>query len=68
MRDVIVLIVGNYSHQFVNIKFDSVEILNQEIDNIIDKLGIGCVSVEIEDISCFTDEEIIFLENQHIVI
>ena len=51
-----------------NIGLDTVERLNQLIDNSIGELGIGCVSVEIEDTDNFSQEEILYLENQHIVI
>lgn len=67
-RNVIVLIVGNYEEEYINIEFDTVERLNQLIDNSIGELGIGCVSVEIEDTDNFSQEEILYLENQHIVI
>lgn len=36
MREVTVLIVGDYESQFVNIEFDAVEMLNQQIEKIID--------------------------------
>ena len=35
MREVTVLIVGDYESQFVNIEFDAVEMLNQQIEKII---------------------------------
>lgn len=65
-RNVIVLIVGNYKGEYINIEFDTVERLNQLIDNSIGELGIGCVSVEIEDTDIFSQEEIEYLKNRNI--
>ncbi len=61
MRNVIVLIVGDYESQYINIKFDSAEMLNQQIEKSIVELGIGCVSVIIEDVAVFSSNEILFL-------
>jgi len=66
MREVIVLIVGDYKSQYINIEFDTVEMLNQQIENIIDELDIGCVSVIIEDDDIFSQNEILFLNENDI--
>lgn len=68
MRDVMVLIVGDYLHSYTNIEFDTVENLDKLIDEAIDELSIGCVSVEIEEKEIFTQEEIIFLQEKNIEI
>jgi hypothetical protein len=68
MREVMVLIVGDYLHSYTNIKFDTVENLDKLIDEALDELSIGCVSVEIEEKEIFTQEEIIFLQEKHIEI
>jgi hypothetical protein len=68
MREVIVLIVGDYKSQYINVEFDTVEMLNQQIDNIIDELDIGCVSVIIEDDDIFSQKEILFLNENDIEI
>ena len=36
MKNIIDLIVGDYESQFVNIEYDAVEMLNQQIEKIID--------------------------------
>jgi hypothetical protein len=61
-RNVTVLIIGDYLSQYGNIDFDSISDLNKKIDECIDEFGIGCVSVYIEDIEEFTEEELTFLE------
>lgn len=63
-----VLIVGDYLHSYTNIEFDTVENLDKLIDEALDELSIGCVSVEIEEKEIFTQEEIIFLQEKHIEI
>ncbi len=63
-----VLIVGDYLHSYTNIEFDTVENLDKLIDEAIDELSIGCVSVEIEEKEIFTQEEIIFLQEKNIEI
>lgn len=68
MREVMVLIVGDYLHSYTNIEFDTVENLDKLIDEAIDELSIGCVSVEIEEKEIFTQEEIIFLQEKNIEI
>ena len=68
MREVIVLIIGDYLHSYTNIEFDTVENLDKLIDEAIDELSIGCVSVEIEEKEIFTQEEIIFLQEKNIEI
>ena len=68
MREVTVLIVGDYESQFVNIEFDAVEMLNQQIEKIIDELGIGCVSICIDDDTIFSPSEILFFNENDIEI
>jgi hypothetical protein len=68
MREVMVLIVGDYLNSYTNIEFDTVENLDKLIDEALDELGIGCVSVTIEEKEIFTQEEVIFLQVKHIEI
>ena len=62
MREVIVLIVGDYLHTYINIEFNTVEELDKLIDEAIEELKIGFVSAVIEDSENFTQEEIKFLQ------
>ena len=68
MKNIIDLIVGDYESQFVNIEFDAVEMLNQQIEKIIDELVIGCVSIFIDDDTIFSPSEILFLNENDIEI
>ena len=68
MREVMVLIVGDYLHSYTNIEFDTVENLDKLIDEAVDELGIGCVFVRIEEKEIFTQEEVVFLQENHIEI
>ena len=68
MREVMVLIVGDYLHSYTNIEFDTVENLDKLIDEAVDELDIGCVSVTIEEKEIFTQEEVVFLQEKHIEI
>lgn len=68
MRDVTVLIVGDFKSSYVNVEFDSVENLIKSIDDIIYELGIGSVSIEIEDDTKFSPIEISFLNTNDIII
>ena len=42
--------------------------LNQQIEKIIDELGIGCVSICIDDNTIFSQSEILFLNENDIEI
>lgn len=61
-RNVTVLIIGDYLSQYGNIDFDSISDLNKKIDECIDEFNIGCVSVYLEDIEDFTEDELLFLK------
>ena len=68
MREVMILIVGDYLHSYINIEFNTVEELDKLIDNAIEELEIGFVSAVIEDSENFTQEEIKFLQEHHVEI
>ncbi len=68
MREVMILIVGDYLHTYINIEFNTVEELDKLIDEAIKELEIGFVSAVIEDSSNFTQEEIKFLRETYVEI
>jgi hypothetical protein len=68
MREVMVIIVGDYLHSYTNIEFNTVEELDKLIDEAIEKLEIGFVSAVIEDSSNFTQKEIKFLQEHDVEI
>lgn len=62
IRNVVVLIIGDYQSQYGSINFTSVEELNELTEQCIEEFGIGCTTVFIEDTSEFSEEELNYLE------
>lgn len=62
IRNVVVLIIGDYQSQYGSIDFTSVEELNELTELCIEEFGIGCTTVFIEDTSEFSEDELKYLE------